>query len=137
MASMERQHRPNSRQHHRGRYRTELSDFIEYGSKCLQFIHFHRQGGRMRNIHLIIAILALSLFGIVTSESSLPSWFSVDVRRAIGFTTLATNFAIGIYGAIGSHRIAWCAYLALSVAGLLLVGASTPINALWLASKLL
>ena len=91
----------------------------------------------MRTIHLIIAILALSLFGIVTSESSLSSRFSVDVRRAIGFTTFAANLAIGIYGAIGSDRIAWCAYLAVSVAGLLLLGASTPINALWLALKLL
>jgi hypothetical protein len=91
----------------------------------------------VRTIYLIIAVLALSPFGIVASHFGLFSALSIDVRRAIGLTEFAANMAIGIYGAVNSHRIAWSAYLVLSVAGLVLLSASTPIIALWLALKLL
>lgn len=91
----------------------------------------------MRSIHLIIAILALSLFGIVTGDLRLFSGLSLDARRTIGLIAFGANVAIGIYGAVNSHRIAWSAYLVLSVVGLVLVGATTPIVALWLALKLL
>jgi hypothetical protein len=62
---------------------------------------------------------------------------ALDARRTIGLIAFGANVAIGIYGAVNSHRIAWSAYLVLSVAGLVLVGATTPIVALWLALKLL
>jgi hypothetical protein len=92
---------------------------------------------RVRTIYPIIAVLALSLFGIVAGHFRLFSPLSIDVRRAIGLTQFAANMAIGIYGVVNSHRIVWSAYLVLAVAGLLLIGASTPIVALWLALKLL
>ena len=92
---------------------------------------------RLKSVHLINAVLALSLFGILTSEFSLFSGLSLDARRAIGLIAFAANLAIGICGAVTSHRIAWGAYLVLSVAGLVLLGAATPIVALRLASKLL
>ena len=66
----------------------------------------------MRGIHLIIAILALSLFGIVTGDLRPFSGLSLDARRAIGLIAFGTNVAIDIYGAVNSHRIAWSAYLA-------------------------
>ena len=95
------------------------------------------KGQCVKTIHFINAILALSLFGIIAGELGLFSGLSLDARRALGLTAFGVNMAIGIYGAVTSHRIAWGAYLVLSVAGLVLIGAATPITALWLASKLL
>jgi hypothetical protein len=91
----------------------------------------------VKSIHLINAILALSLFCILSSELGLSAGLSLEARRATGLIAIGTNMAIGILGAITSYRLAWSAYLVLSVAGLVLVGAATPIFALWLALKLL
>ncbi len=91
----------------------------------------------MRNIHLIIAILALSLFGIVTRDLRVFRCLSLDARLAIGLIEFGSNAAIGIYGAVKFHRIAWSAYLILSVAGFVLVSATTPIVALWATLELL
>jgi hypothetical protein len=91
----------------------------------------------VKSIHLIIAVLALSLFGMITGEFGLFSGFSLETRRGIGLTEVGANMAIAIYGAVAFHRIAWSAYLVLSVAGFVLVSASTPIVALWLVSKVL
>ena len=91
----------------------------------------------MKTIHLINAVLALSLFGIMAGEFGLFSGLSLDARRVIGLTAFAANLAIGVCGVVTSHRIAWGGYLVLSIAGLVLISAATPITALWLASKLL
>jgi hypothetical protein len=45
--------------------------------------------------------------------------------------------AIAIYGAVAFHRIAWSAYLVLSIVGFVLVGATTAITAVWVVSKVL
>jgi hypothetical protein len=91
----------------------------------------------VKSIHLIIAVLALSLFGIIAGEFGLFSRLSLETQRVIGLTEVGVNMAIAIYGAVAFHRIAWSAYLVLSVAGFVLVSASTPIVALWLVSKVL
>jgi hypothetical protein len=91
----------------------------------------------VKSIHLIIAVLALSLFGIIAGEFGLFSRLSLETQRVIGLTEVGVNMAIAIYGAVAFHRLAWSAYLVLSVAGFVLVGATTPIVALWLVSKLL
>ena len=91
----------------------------------------------MKGIHLIVAILALSLFSIVNGNLGLFRGLSLETRRAIGLTEFGANVAIAIYGAVAFHRIAWSAYLVLSVVGLVLVSAATPIVAAWLALKLL
>ena len=95
------------------------------------------KGARVKGIHLVNAVLALSLFGIVAGEFGLFKGLSVETRRVIGLTALGVNMAIAIYGVVAFHRIAWSAYLVLSVAGFVLVGATTPIVALWVVSKLL
>jgi len=91
----------------------------------------------MKAIYLVVAILALSLFVMVAGEFKVFSGLSIDARREIGLVTFVANLGIGLYGAIRFHRIAWSAYLVFSVVGLLLLSASTPIVALWLALKLL
>lgn len=90
----------------------------------------------VKNIHLIIAVLLLSLFGIASSDFQLFNGLSLDTRRVIGLLAFAANAAVALYGAIRSYRIAWLGYLVLSCLGLISVGASTPIVALWLALKL-
>ncbi len=91
----------------------------------------------VRTIYLVIAVLVLGLVGIVASDLQLFDGLSFDVRRILGWNAFGANLIVGIYGAIVSNRIAWIGYLVLSVAGLLLMGATTPIVALWLALKLL
>jgi hypothetical protein len=91
----------------------------------------------VKSIHLIIAVLALSLFGIIAGDLGLFSGLSLETQRVIGLTEFGVNMAIAIYGAVALHRIAWSAYLVLSVVGLVLVSAATPITAVWLVSKVL
>ena len=95
------------------------------------------KGAGVKGIHLIVAVLALSLFGIVSGDLGLFRGLSLETRRVIGLTEFGANAAIAIYGAVAFHRIAWSAYLVLSVVGLVLVSAATPIVAAWLALKLL
>ena len=91
----------------------------------------------MKNIYLIIAVLLLSLFAIASSDFQLFHGLSLDTRRTIGLLTFGANAAVALYGAMRSYRIAWIGYLVLSCVGLILIGGSTPISALWLALKLL
>jgi hypothetical protein len=95
------------------------------------------KSARVKSIHLIIAVLALSLFGIIAGDLGLFSGLSLETRRVIGLTEFGANMAIAIYGAVAFHGIAWSAYLVLSVVGFVLVSASTPITAVWLVSKVL
>ncbi len=94
-------------------------------------------GARVKSIHLIIAVLALSLFGIIAGDLGLFSRLSLETQRVIGLTEFGANMAIAIYGAVAFRRIAWSAYLVLSIVGFVLVSATTPITAVWLASKVL
>ena len=95
------------------------------------------KGAGVKGIHLIVAVLALSLFGIVSGDLGLFRGLSLETRRAIGLIEFGANVAVAIYGALAFRRIAWSAYLVLSVVGLVLVSAATPIVAAWLALKLL
>jgi hypothetical protein len=95
------------------------------------------KGARVKSIHLIIAVLALSVFGIIAGDLGLFSGLSLETRQVIGLTEFGANIAIAIYGAVAFHRIAWSAYLVLSIVGLVLVSAATPITAVWLVSKVL
>ena len=95
------------------------------------------RGARVKSIHLIIAVLALSLFGIIASEFGLFSRLSLETQRVIGLTEVGANMAIAIYGAVAFRRIAWSAYLVLSIVGFVLVGATTAITAVWVVSKFL
>jgi|NGEPerStandDraft_6_1074524.scaffolds.fasta_scaffold111197_1 hypothetical protein len=86
---------------------------------------------------LIIAVLALSLFCIISGELRFFLGLPLNVRWVIGLTEFGANLLIGIYGVATSYRIAWSAYLVLSVVGFVMVSAATPISALWLTLKLL
>jgi hypothetical protein len=90
----------------------------------------------MRIIYLIIAILALNLFGIMSAHWGLFSALPLDERKAIGFGLFATNLVVGIVGASTRYFAAWVVYILLSGTGFILMSASTPATAIWLASKL-
>ena len=90
------------------------------------------KGARVKSIHLIIAALAL-----IAGDLGLFTGLSLETRRVIGLTEFGANMVIAVYGAVAFHRIAWSAYLVLSIVGLVLVSAATPITAVWLVSKVL
>jgi hypothetical protein len=95
------------------------------------------KGARVKSIDLIIAVLALSLFGIIAGDLGLFNRLSLETQRVIGLTEFGANMVIAIYGAVAFRRIAWSAYLVLSIVGFVLVSATTPITAVWLVSKVL
>lgn len=58
-------------------------------------------------------------------------WLTPAGRSIVGYLLVGINFFIAILGLRGTHRILWAVYLIASVLGVLLIGMSTPISALW------
>jgi len=44
----------------------------------------------------------------------------------------ALNLGIGIAGWWTGHRVAWVLYAIISIAGMVLIGAATPISGFWI-----
>lgn len=91
----------------------------------------------MRLRHTILLALTFGLLGIAIVELAPLAHLSTTTRQTIGLTLFAANLVLCIYGAMRSHRIAWSAYLLLSLLSLTMLSASTPISAAWLALKLI
>jgi hypothetical protein len=49
----------------------------------------------------------------------------------LAYLFILLNIATAVAGWWTAHRAAWMVYLILSIAGTVLIGAATPINALW------
>ena len=88
----------------------------------------------IRTVHLIIAVVALTIVG----EISLVLWLRGAQAPAtgmiIGYVLIALNLGVGIAGLWTRHRMAWMAYLALSVVSTVLLGAVTPLSLIGLAA---
>jgi hypothetical protein len=82
-------------------------------------------GGRLRSIYLILAVLAISVAAELRLAAVLPNTFDA----ALVWLLILLNVAAAIAGWWTAHRVAWMVYLLLSIAGLLLIGAATPISA--------
>jgi hypothetical protein len=87
---------------------------------------------RPRDIHLVTAVLVLSVAVIVENEIRLAGHLGFTAGRVAVYLAIAVNAAIAFLGLFGPHRIAWLAYLIVSAVGTVLIGAATPIVALYL-----
>jgi hypothetical protein len=83
----------------------------------------------------ILVILVLVLSVIATGMTELRG--IIGGQTVVAYTIVALNLGVGIAGQWTRHRYAWMAYLALSMAGFLLISAATPITAAVLLVRLL
>jgi hypothetical protein len=60
--------------------------------------------------------------------------FAVDL--VLGHLLVLLNLGVAVAGWWTAHRIAWIIYLILSIAGLVLIGAATPLGAVILLREL-
>jgi hypothetical protein len=91
----------------------------------------------VRASHLIIAVLLLGALAILLNAPSLGDYLPFDTHRIFVYFVFLINTVIAIIGLWTPHRAAWLTYLIASLTCLLLIGASTPISALWIFAKLL
>lgn len=87
---------------------------------------------RPRDIHLVAAVLSLSFAVIAENELRVAGHVSLTAGRVAAYLAIAVNVAITLLGLFGLHRMAWLAYLIVSAVGTVLIGAATPIVALYL-----
>ena len=82
-------------------------------------------GRRVRSLYLFLAVLAVSVAAQLRLAAVLPN----TLDAALVWLLILLNLAIAIAGWWTAQRAAWMIYLLLSIAGLLLIGAATPISA--------
>ena len=90
-----------------------------------------------RTLHLVLAVLAITVLAhilVALRLAGYPLPFRVDFFLA--WLLILSNLAVAVAGWWTSHRVAWMIYLVLSIAGLVLIGAATPITAVWLLGLL-
>jgi hypothetical protein len=89
-----------------------------------------------RSLRLLILVLVLGAVAIVSNELRLAGYQSNETARLAAYAIFVFNTAAAIAGLWTAHRGGWLAYAFLSLACTLLIGASTPISALWTFAKL-
>ena len=91
----------------------------------------------LRTTHLIIVVLLLSALAIISNEFTGAGLLSFDTHKILVYLVFMINTAIAILGLWTPRRAAWLGYLVAGFASMILIGASTPISALWIFTKLL
>jgi hypothetical protein len=86
---------------------------------------------RLRSAHLIVAVLVIALLAHFALELRLRGLLAGEIAFVLAYLFILLNIATAIAGWWTAHRAAWMVYLILSIAGTVLIGAATPINALW------
>jgi hypothetical protein len=82
--------------------------------------------------YLVAVIVLLSVFLIVRQNASPPTLHA----QIVTWVAFALNAGIAIYGLFTPYRSAWAVYLVVSLAGMLLIGAATPVVALWVFGRI-
>jgi hypothetical protein len=90
----------------------------------------------IRTIHLIIAVLTVTVLGQILVALRLGGYSLFGLDFALSWLLILSNLAVAVAGWWTPYRVAWMIYLVLSIAGLVLIGAATPVNALWLVGLL-
>ncbi len=89
-----------------------------------------------RTLHLILAVVAISLLGEVLVVLRLAGYLPFGTGIILAYLLALSNCGIAIAGWWTPNRVAWMIYLVLSLAGFVLIGAVTPITAVWLLGLL-
>ncbi len=87
---------------------------------------------RLRTPHLAIAVLVISALAHFALELRMRGLAAGVLSFVLAYLFILLNLAVAIAGWWTAQRAAWIVYFVLSVAGTVLIGAATPLNALWL-----
>ena len=90
---------------------------------------------RIRSTHLIIAIVVISVLAEV-SYYTLSGW-AFENHVNVVYLLIFLNTVIAVAGLWTVHRAQWIAYLVISAALTILVGAVTPLSALGILARVL
>jgi hypothetical protein len=98
------------------------------------------QGTRqtMRSIKpsfLIIFVISLSIVMAVVRNLRIAGFLTMEMQLVVAYVALGLNFAAAIAGFWTRLRLAWVAYLVLSIVSVLFLS-SMPISAAWILTKL-
>jgi hypothetical protein len=85
----------------------------------------------------VVLAAALGVLSIVLIELRVAGRLPEDVDAVLGYTIFAGNLVLAVAGLRTPYRPWWLGYLVASLLFMLLIGAATPIDGLWLLSYLL
>jgi hypothetical protein len=83
------------------------------------------------------AAVALGAVAIFATELRLHGAYGDEAGRFVGLTIFFANVAVALYGIWRRQRVGWVIYLVLSLVLMVLIGANTPISAVWIMAKFL
>jgi lysylphosphatidylglycerol synthetase-like protein (DUF2156 family) len=124
----------------------ELSDinvmngFVRLAKQALRQLLLLGQGTRqtMRSIKpsfLIIFVISLSVVMAVVRNLRVAGFLTLETQLVVAYVAFGLNFAAAIAGFWTRLRLAWVAYLVLSIVSVLFLS-SMPISAAWILTKL-
>jgi hypothetical protein len=90
----------------------------------------------VRSIHLILAVLLITVVAQILVQLRLAAVLPATLDFVLAWFLILLNFVIAIAGWWTAHRLAWMIYLLLSIAGVVLIGAATPLSAVVLLRQL-
>jgi hypothetical protein len=94
------------------------------------------RGRSIRSVHLVLAVLLITVVAQILVQLRLMAMLPAGLDFLLVWFLILLNLAIAIAGWWTAHRIAWMLYLLLSIAGLVLIGAATPLAAVLLLREL-
>lgn len=90
----------------------------------------------VQSIHLIIAVVALTILGDISIAFGLAGYQSFETGIAVAYLLILANISIAIAGLFTRHRAAWLGYLIVSIALTILIGVVTPLSVFGLLTRL-
>jgi len=84
----------------------------------------------VRSKPLIVAVIVVSAAIIVVAQLGHSGAWALRTRQIAGFSAFGLNVVIAVLGCWTRQRVAWVAYLVVSVAVMVLISAATPLSGL-------
>lgn len=91
---------------------------------------------KMRSIAFLAAIVVLAASVVALNELRFAGLLSLTVTAVAAWSAFFINLGLAMFGAIWtSYKPLWIAYVVVSLAAMILIGASTPLNAIWIVPR--
>ena len=83
------------------------------------------------------AAVALGATAVTVTELGLSGVFGFETGRILAYAIFFANVAVALFGIWKRQRVLWVVYLVLSLVLMVLIGATTPLSAIWIMAKFL